>query len=181
MYAMNMKHLCLFIAMFLLGFSGYSQKPVFLRVFDVNGSKIGKGTLIDLTDTSLVISGSNGLEIPYTRIGFIKTRRSIGHTIIKSGSIVAGFTAILLTVSGSAGAGVTYGGGGFSYHFSAGDILAISMLSGGIYGTMIGGVTALLRKPLTFPVNGDERQWRRTRTELESIMNTYRPRTHERN
>jgi hypothetical protein len=170
-----MKMFLLVTALFVFAINASAQRSVFLRVFDANGSKIGKGKLVGVTDSSIILTAT---EVPYTRIGFIKTKRSIGHTMIVSGAIITGVTALLGVVGNAADSrSATLGSAGGNWDilsFNTGDVLAISVLAGIFNGALIGGINALSRKTLVFHINGQELEWRKARTELGLMATTIR-------
>ena len=63
-----------------------AQKKTFLRFYDPSGHKFEKGQFITSTDSSIVVFRDSALiEIPISRINFIKTKRSYGnHALISS-------------------------------------------------------------------------------------------------
>ncbi len=171
-----MKPIYLLVAMLALATISEAQKSVFLRVFDTHRSKIGKGTLNSVTDSSIVVAG---MEIPYTRIGFIKTRRSIGHIMIVSGIVVTGTTALLGVMGNGSGSSTSSSLGGANnwdiLQFSTGDVLAISAMAGAFGGAIIGGMAALSRNNVVFRIDGNEREWRKVKTELSRMVPTALP------
>jgi hypothetical protein len=121
----------------------------FVRVYDLNGEKTSKGRIIEITDSSLVVSrGENPVNIELSKIGFIKTKRSVGNNILYGAAIGAGTGAILGLASGGENEwwGKGEGAGGF------GLIL-------GAMGAGIGAITAIFKKPKTYPINGDLSKW----------------------
>ena len=127
----------------------YAQKEKnkaapFIRVYDLNGTKISKGRIARITDTSLVVSrGEIPVNIELSKIGFIKTKRSVGNNILYGAAIGAGTGAILGLASGGENEwwGKGEGAGGF------GLIL-------GAMGAGAGAITAIFKKSKTFSVKG---------------------------
>ena len=78
-----MKRLLNLVFLFLFLQSGHSQKPTFLRLYDVHGKKIDRGELFETTDTSLVLTRKNIFtETPVTKVNVIKSKRTTGHRIL---------------------------------------------------------------------------------------------------
>lgn len=55
-------------------------KGKFLRIYSTSAHKFQKGYLVNTTDSSIFIyKHHNMLNVPVTKIGFIRTDRSVGH------------------------------------------------------------------------------------------------------
>ncbi len=127
----------------------YAQKEInkpapFVRVYDFNGEKISKGRISGITDTSLVVSrGEKPVSIELGKIGFIKTKRSVGNNILYGAAIGAGTGAILGLASG--GENEFWGKGDGAAGFG---LLLMPVGSG------IGAITAIFKKPKTFTIEG---------------------------
>ena len=133
----------------------YAQKDInkpapFVRVYALNGEKISKGRISRITDTSLVVSrGEKSVSIELGKIGFIKTKRSVGNNILYGAAIGAGTGVILGLASGGENEywGKGEGAGGF------GLIL-------GAMGAGAGAITAIFKKTKTFTIDGDTLKWK---------------------
>ena len=76
----------------------------FVRVYDRNGEKISKGRIVSVTDTSLITGPrEKPVNIGVSKIGFIKTKRSVGNNVLWGAAIGTGFGAILGVASGDTG------------------------------------------------------------------------------
>ena len=81
--------------------SVYAQKEanthnVFLRVYNLEGKKISKGSVIFINDTLLALKNSSDkTAISMKDIGYIKTKRSAGHNILIGSAIGTATGAIL--------------------------------------------------------------------------------------
>ena len=132
----------------------YAQKEKnkaapFIRVYDRDGKKISKGRIVSVTDTSLITGPrEKPVTIDVSKIGFIKTKRSAGNNILWGTAIGAGTGAILGLASGGESEwwGKGEGAGGFGLIFGA-------------MGAGIGAITAIFKKPKTYPINGDLSKW----------------------
>ena len=134
-------------------------KQVYIRVFDLRGSKIAKGTLINTTDSSIFIKkDTTVLEIPVTSIGYIKTRRTIGHGAL-TGAIVGGLiVGILGAVSSDESSS------GFNvFNYSPGEGFALGLLSGGAGGALIGAYIASTKTRTKLILNGNLSEWQKQR------------------
>lgn len=138
------------IAIFLV-FKAQAQSSIFVRVYDMNGNKINKGTVIAITDSTLQIGKSN-IIIIVKNIGFIKTKHSFGNNILIGSAISGGVFATVMAI------GSTDKGGFLSWTLSEG--ITAGLLAGAIYGPIIGGVSAIFKHTTTFPINGSEKNWK---------------------
>jgi hypothetical protein len=134
----------------LIAFTANAQSSLFVRVYDMNGKKINKGTVIAISDSTIQLGNSNNI-IQVKNIGFIKTKHSFGHNILISSAISGGIFATVMAI------GSTDKGGFLSWTLSEG--IAAGLLAGVIYGPVIGGITAIFKNTTTFPINGRESNW----------------------
>lgn len=154
-----MKKSSLSIAMlFAFYLSAVSQiKQVYIRVFDLHGNSIAKGTLTYTTDSSIFIKkDTTALEISVTSIGYIKTRRSIGHGAL-TGAIVGGLAiGILGAVSSDESSS------GFNvFNYSPGEGFALGLLSGGAGGALIGAFISSIKTRTKLVLNGSLNEWQK--------------------
>lgn len=143
----------------------YAQKEInkpapFVRVYDFNGEKISKGRISGITDTSLVVSrGEKPVSIELGKIGFIKTKRSVGNNILYGAAIGAGTGAILGVSSGDTE------GGFFSYSKEEG-----AAIYGVLFmpiGAAIGAITILFKNSNTYPIDGEPTNWKAFREAMD--------------
>ena len=138
-----MKHLTLLI-LTLISLNVYAQ---FVRVYDLKGSKISKGQISLITDTALQLKNHTDI-IPFSEIGFIKTKHSFGHNSLVGGIIGAGIFGIATAVSYSAGSFLDPG------------LEALGAAVFGFFsGTIIGAITNVFKKTETIEINGDLNKW----------------------
>jgi hypothetical protein len=146
----------------LISFSIAAQKEnrtqnLFVRVFDIDGKKIGKGHIYSINDSLLVLSKNKRTkELYLIGIGKVKTKRSGGHNMIVgvSSGILAG--AILGSVNPpteSAGGTFTWAGG------SSGEELVSGVTVGILSGTIIGGISILFKNSKTFIIEANPEKW----------------------
>lgn len=127
-----------------------NKAALFVRVYDLNGEKISKGRIASLTDTSLVAgTREKPVNIDVSRIGFIKTKRSVGNNILWGAVIGTGFGAIAGFTTGGEGEwwGQGEGAGGFGLIFGA-------------MGAGTGAITAIFKKSNTYPIDGEPIKWK---------------------
>lgn len=148
-----------------------AQKSVFVRVYDLSGKKLQKGYVFKVTDSSLQfgkdlitdyeVKQIEAVEILMKNIGFIKTKRSAGHSILVCTIITGVLFTILGAVAGGGGRGVMNDGGFGSINFgSSGDLAAGGAAIGLTLGAGLGGISALLRNSETYYTNGDVSKWK---------------------
>lgn len=136
----------------LLSHDIYSQKSIFVRVYDLTGKKVNKGHVLTVTDTSLQLQGKSVVDIPAHSIGSIKTRHSGGNNVLV-GSII-GMSSMAIVGAASANPDAEILG------FTAGESAGIGALFGLHIGAAIGGFTILFKKSKTFSISGDMMSWK---------------------
>ncbi|NEW78161.1 MAG: hypothetical protein GZ086_01800 [Gelidibacter sp.] len=152
-----MKNL-IFAITLILSINIYSQNrfektKAFVRVYDLQGKKIGKGKILSISDTSLQLNRKvASAEIPVNSIGSIKTKRSAGHNVLKGAVIGASTMAIL----GAA----TANPDDWFLAYSAGEGVAVGAVFGGAGGAAIGGITILFKNSKSYEINGDLKKWK---------------------
>ena len=141
------KHLLSFLIIFLsLTLSSQetiSYRNIFVRVYNQEGKKIGKGFLKSVTDSTLILAfNKHSKSIPIKTIKTIKTKHSTGNNIlVGSGTGAVIGTAIGVSTANSdslsQAAGTIFGFGG-----------------GAAAGALVGGVIAITKKKKTYNING---------------------------
>lgn len=128
-------------------------KKTFIRVYDLNEKKINKGHIVFLNDSILGFKKNNQLVVlKFNNIGLIKTKRSAGNNVLTGASIGAATGAILGITTADPDAWI--------YGYTAGEGAAYGIISGGVSGAAIGGITILFKNSKTFIINGDESNWK---------------------
>lgn len=155
-----MLKICLSLLLVFSFFANTSaQSKKFVRLFDLSGKKIGQGYVSKTTDSSLVLKkDSMFIAYPIMNVGFIKTKRSGGHTMLISGAIGAGTLGIL---------GATVIGSDDFFDTSAGEAFSLGFIVGGTAGVLIGGIVSSANKRETIQINGDLKKWDQTRLLLD--------------
>ena len=152
----TLKRISLFVLFLQLIFGSniYSQnqignKKMFVRVYDFEGKKIGKGYIVKSTDSILELSRSNEyLSISLKDINYIKTKRSVGNNFLV-GSI-AGATTLGVIGAATADPDAWI----FGYTAAEGD--SAFGLVGAIGGGAIGGITSIFKNSKTIVINGEK-------------------------
>jgi hypothetical protein len=146
---MKLFYLILFIS---FSYKLSAQKSTFVRVYNLTGQKIYKGDVLMVTDSSLQLKvKSTPINIPVRDIGSIKTKRSAGHNILIGSIAGASSMAIVGVVTADPEEFLGY---------TAGEGFAAGLLLGAPPGAVIGGITALLKKSLTYLIDGDIMKWK---------------------
>ena len=130
---------------------------LFIRVFDLDGKKIGKGHIYSINDSLLILSKNKTLkELSMKEIGKIKTKRSGGHNVLlgaTSGILVGAILGSINPPTDSSGGTFTWAGG------SSGDEFASGLTVGVLTGTIIGGISGLFKNPKTFNIEANQEKW----------------------
>lgn len=133
-------------------------QTLFVRVFDIEGKKIGKGRIYATNDSILVLNKNEKLKELYVKeIGKIKTKRSGGHNVLvgaTSGVVAGAILGSLNPPTDSSGGTFTWAGGSSGEEFASG--LTIGIISG----TIIGGISAVFKNPNTYTIDANPEKWK---------------------
>ena len=165
---MKKMYTLLFTGLFVLLICSVSQaqKRTFLRFYNLTGHKFQKGHFAGATDSSIYVYKDSGkIEIPASTIGYIKTKRSLGHNILVSAIPAAVTFAIYGLATGEAKqtteSDITLGG---ILHdattFTPAEGFQAGLIVGGVAGTATGTLITALTKRATFRINGSLEDWR---------------------
>ena len=108
------------------------------------------------------------IEIPYTKIGSIKTKRSVGNSIAIGsgiGGITGGTFFALLFNEVNRDLGGQPESSSTIAAFTAGFVL------GGVEGTIVGAIVGGLRKKEKFIINGNIENWKKFKAAMEYLDN----------
>ncbi|ETN94635.1 hypothetical protein [Zhouia amylolytica] len=131
----------------------------FIRVFNLDGQKIANGKIVSMTtDTLRLYSAKKVRDIPLEKIGLIKTKRAMGHTI--------GLGAAVGCILG----GVAAYAGDDGLFMSRGEFAVAGGILGAAAGTATGSVIAITKKRKVYVINGDKNRWELFRKSMSSIM-----------
>ena len=164
---MNYK-LFFFNALFFFFFSSTNaQKNIFIRVYNSQNIKIGKGNLLLSTDSTIeMMQGSKQFSLSVKDAAVIKTRHSAGHSILIGSATGTGIGLILI-----AGAAATDNKSHTGLGPDAGSFgLALVGVAAPVVGIIGGGVAAVVGKRETFQINGDAEKWKEVRSKLLNIL-----------
>jgi len=132
--------------------NGFENTYVFVRVYDLQGKKIGKGKIFSISETSLQLNRKGeSVKIPVSSIGFIKTKHSEGNNVLV-GAVIGATTMGIF--------GATIAEPGLLFGFSASEGAAGGVVLGGIAGAAIGGITILFKNSKSYEINGDKAKWK---------------------
>jgi hypothetical protein len=152
-----MKNL-IFMITFILSINVCAQNEfeitnVFVRVYDMQGKKIGKGKIISISETSFQLyRKGESVKVLISGIGSIKTKHSAGNNVLVGSAIGATTMAMLGAATAEPGALI--------YGYSAGEGAAAGVLLGGTAGAAIGGITILFKNSKSYEINGDIEKWK---------------------
>lgn len=152
-----MKNLVLILAL-VLGMSLSAQTEPefngpFVRVYGLQGEKIGKGKILSFSDSRLQLKRNNRIkEFSIKNIGSIKTKRSAKSNLLIGAAIGA--------VAGGIAGADSADPDSWIFGYTATEGALGGAIIGGGAGTVVGGITALFKNPETFEINGDPVKWK---------------------
>ena len=144
-----------------------------MRFYTIAGKKFESGHYGGSTDSSVFIyknktdssinvyKNKEKIEIPISKIGVIRTRRSTGHSIMV-GAITGG---VPLGILGAATGEEPQPGSFFT--FTAGQQLKAGLVIGGILGAAVGSLIPGPKKRIVFIINGSRVRWIEQRNAVE--------------
>ena len=146
-----------FAIVLIFSIRAYAQKEakthnVFLRVYNLEGKKISKGSIVFMNDSLLGLKNSSDkVKISMKDIGFIKTKRSAGNNVL-IGAASGATLGVIMGVS-------TADPDAWILGYTAGEGAAVFGSIGALGGGAIGGLTSLIKKSETYIINGSEVNW----------------------
>lgn len=146
-----------------------SQKNHFVRIYDNNKHKIAKGQLQSVNDSSIFIAQLSRellTEIPFSKIGYIRLKRSAGHTIGMTTLYMASTYAILGLATGT-----NDPKGWFSYTPVEGFVFfgVFGAIQGAITGTAAAGIKGIIGKKIII-VKEDFNNWKSASKQLNGWL-----------
>jgi len=161
-----MKKLIPFLLLILLFIQAGAQKKLFVRVYDNSGKRINNGFVVGTTDSSLrLLKNKDTIDLPISGFSFIKTKRSAGNNLLVGSMIGAAAFGFIGIASANPDDFLGY---------TAAEGFSAGILFGAPAGAAIGGLSALLKNPRTFSVNGDKENWREFQTFAEKVIQNKR-------
>ena len=152
-----MKNL-IFAITLILSINVYAQNEientnVFVRVYDFQGKKIGKGKILSISETSLQLyRKGESVKVMVNGIGSIKTKHAAGNNVLVGAATGATTMAILGAATADPDAWI--------FAYTAGEGAALGALLGGTAGAVIGGITILFKNSKSYDINGDMEKWK---------------------
>ena len=124
---------------------------MFVRVYDLEGNKIGKGRIAFINDSVIGLKRSSKVYQSFfiRNIGLIKTKKSAGHNVFKGALIGTGLGVAIAIAESEENL----------WPYSKGEAILALGSSGAFYGAAIGGLSALCKHSDTFIINGDFKRW----------------------
>ncbi|WP_413995621.1 hypothetical protein [Maribacter sp. 2307ULW6-5] len=125
--------------------SGATDNP-FIRVYNLEGRKIHKGRLQQVSDAGLrLIFNDSLVDVPVASIGKIRTKHSVGGYLLM-GSIIGG----------SMGLGLIRGNWETeTSSVYSGEERVVAVVGGTVLGALVGGTTSVFKKSKKFVINGN--------------------------
>ena len=149
-----------FIILIFLCCSACAQQTIFVRVYNLRGEKITKGNVSVVTDSSLQLKGKKApINIPISKIGFLKTKRSAGNDVLKGSVIGVSLFAIFFA----------------SISTNPDQYLAFTPSQGAVGGAIIGlplgaamgGLSILLKNSKRYAIEGNFVKWKVFQSDVE--------------
>ena len=145
-----MKYLLFAIALFLSLNIKAQELPkkskVFVRVYNIEGQKIAKGKIFNITDDALILKkGSKTITVSSSEIMYLKTKRTNNHNVLIGGLAGVGYGLFGLAQSS---------GDGYS---TIGFVLLTPIFAA--IGSGIGYITTLFKNSKHYSIQGDPIKW----------------------
>lgn len=151
----------MFLGMSLSAQNEQEKRQPFIRVFDLQGKKLGKGKILSYTDTTLQLKRNKRIkEYPVKNIGSIKTKRPVKSNLLMGAAIGA--------VSGGIAGAASADPDAWIFGYTAAEGALGGAILGGGAGIAVGGITALFKNPGTFRINGDPVKWKEFTSTLKN-------------
>lgn len=151
----------LFIGAHAFAQEGIESAKIFVRVYNLNGYKIGKGKILSFSDEAIEVSkGKAVMNILLSDIGSIKTKHSGGHNVL-IGAAVGAATGIILSLAATDDSDVDDVIVESTFATAGGLIL-------GATGAAVGGISVLFKKVETFSIDADPEKFKAFQNEMGS-------------
>lgn len=141
------------------------KSQFFVRVYDSSGEKIGKGKMLEITDTALRLKkGDRSIQIPLSNISYIKSKKTNGHNVLIGaiGGSVLGVAVVSGSSSGS--------GGGLGVAASKGIRIIAAILLPAL-GSGIGYLTTIFKKSTHYSIDGNPIKWQGFKETMYAPLN----------
>ena len=131
----------------------FENTNIFVRVYDLDGKKIGKGKILSISETSLQLyRKGESVKVKVNGIGSIKTKHSAGNNVLV-GAVTGATTMAILGA-------VTADPDDWILGYTAGEGAAAGAFLGGTAGAAIGIITILFKNSKSYEINGDIEKWK---------------------
>ena len=131
----------------------FENTNMFVRVYDLEGKKIGKGKILSISETSLQLyRKGESVIVKVNGIGSIKTKHSAGNNVLVGAATGATTMAILGAATADPDAWI--------FGYTAGEGAVTGAFLGGTVGAAIGGITILFKNSKSYEINGDIEKWK---------------------
>lgn len=129
------------------------DKSHFIRVYDLDGKKLAKGRLINVSDTQITLQrGKKTESLAISSIGYMRTKRSVGHN------------ALIGAAAGTAVAAITFASqadpDAWIFGYTAGEGILVGFILGAPAGAATGALSALFKNSEQFEINGQADRWK---------------------
>ena len=157
------KVIIVFLSLF-FGTNMYSQnnlkdKKMFVRVFNHEGKKIGRGYVAVATDSTLELTRSMEYAIISLKdIDYLKTKRSTGNNML-IGSIAGATTMGILGAA-------TADPDAWIFSYTPAEGAAAGIVIGGLGGGILGGISSVFKSSMIFEINGNKEKWELFKTAI---------------
>lgn len=157
-----------FFALLILACS-FTEAQDFIRVYNSSGDKIGSGHLVERfsNDSALILQKNNTNDtIAIQDVGYIKTKRGIGHYML-IGAIIGAPVGALIGGLGAASTNEVFDP--FTQEkgtFDVGASIIIGFFGGAATGASVGAITGAFKNAAIISINGDIQTWRNVRGQI---------------
>lgn len=147
----------------------------FIRVYSESGKKIAKGKIVFVNDSALGLTNGHKLvKLAVSDIGHIKTKRSVGNSVLTTSLISGAAGAMIGLVTSNEETKTGDGGWLFGeYEYTTGVSPATgAAIGGGIGlagGALIGLGSSLFKNSETYIINGDLEKWKFFKEVVEKV------------
>lgn len=145
----------------------FSQKKIYLRLYDGNENKIEYGRCIGTTDSGIIMFSKNTgetHEVRYNSIRVIKTKRGVLHNILTTSLATIPVVFALLAQMNAEDRKIRNSTRNppvilVGPELSDIDVFTLSAIAGTALSTAIGGTTYLAKKKHKWYLNGTKENW----------------------
>ncbi len=138
-------------------------QKTFLRLFDTEGRLLMKGKIVAVTDSSITFK--KGLQVvSIEEVDVIRTRRSIGNSMLTGALVFGGAGAAIGAVSADQTESNMF------FDFTPAEGAATGFLIGNIFGAFAGMVNGIVKPRKVFTIQGKRNLWLPVKEMLEESL-----------